>query len=282
MAEKSNTAHNSEIVNASPHQKKYAALLKLKNDYDTKIGEKHAALITEIKSAKDNRVKDSLMSIFYKDYRENYPKYYKDTILGFVKHNPDEPATLFELFEYSHQKDKDLKTLSFLYHNLTDSLKALPHGKMVYNIIDGESFAVNKLIGQQAPNFTQNDPLGKAVSLSDFKGSVTLLEFWASWCGPCRASNPALVKAYQKYSDKGFRILGVSLDENKERWLKAIKDDGLVWTQISDLKEFENAAAILYHVHQIPSNFLIDKAGKIIAANLDEKELNEYLKELFK
>jgi thiol-disulfide isomerase/thioredoxin len=276
------TVANSEIVNASPHQKQYTALLKLKENFDTRMADEHAALLSEIKSAQDKRVKDSLISIFYKDCREKYPKFYEDTILGFVKHNPDEPASLVELEEYSYKGNRDLKTLSFLYNNLTDRLKALPTAKRVYNGIDEESFAVNNLIGQKALDFTQNAPSGKAVSLSDFKGNVTLLEFWASWCGPCRASNPALVKAYQKYSDKGFRILGVSLDDNKERWLKAIKDDGLVWTHVSDLKEFENAAASLYHVHSIPSNFLIDKAGNIIATNLDEKELNEYLEKMCK
>lgn len=130
--------------------------------------------------------------------------------------------------------------------------------------------------------FVQNDPLGKSVSLSDFDGNVTLLEFWASWCGPCRAANSRIVKIYQKYKDRGLRILGVSLDSEKDRWIKAIMEDSLVWTQASDLKEFDNAAASLFHVKSTPSNFLIDKSGKVIATGLNERELDEHLKKLLK
>ena len=276
------TIANSEIINAAPHQKKYAALLKLKENFNTIMLEKHTTLLKEVENAKDKPVKDSLISIFYKDYKEEFPKYYQDTILGFVKYNPDAPASLLELEEYSQDNKKDLKTLTFLFNNITDRLKALPTAQRIYNTIDGESFAVNSLVGKPVLDFTQNDLLGKAVSLKDFKGHVTLLEFWASWCGPCRESNPALVKTYRQYREKGFRILGVSLDNKKENWLHAIKEDGLDWTNVSDLKGFQNAAAELYHIYSIPANFLIDKFGKIVASDLDEKELNEYLEKLLK
>lgn len=273
---------NNEIINASPQQKKYAALIKLKENFDAKIIEDYAALIRDIENEKDKRVKDSLISVYYKYYREKYSKYYQDTILGFVKYNPDASASLFELEEYSVARYKDLKTLSLLYNNLTERLKMFPTGRRVFNSIDQESFADSNLAGKLAPNFIQNDSLGNAFSLKDFKGHVTLLEFWASWCGPCRGANPALVKAYYKYSGKGFRILGVSLDDNKERWLDAIKNDGLPWNHVSDLKGFGNSAAELYHITSIPSNFLIDESGKIIASNLEEKELNGYLEKLLK
>ena len=165
----------SEIINPSPHQKKYAALLKLKENFDTSMEEEYAALLTEIKSAQDKRVKDSLISTYYKYYREKYPKYYQDTILNFVKYNPDAPASLLELDEYSNDENRDLKTLSFLYNNLTERLKALPTGRRVYNVIDEKSFMANNLIGKNLLDFTQNTPSGKAVSLTDFKGSVMLL-----------------------------------------------------------------------------------------------------------
>lgn len=275
------TIANSKIINPSPHQKKFDELLKLKTNFDKRMFEENASLITEIKNTQNVNTRDSLISIFYKQYQGKYPKYYQDTILGFVKHHPDEPASLLELEEYSYRNDKNLATLSILYNNLTERLKTLPTAERVYSTINHEQFA-GSLVGRQAPTFVQNDPLGKSVSLNDFKGNVILLEFWASWCGACRASNPSIVKTYQKYKDKGLKILGVSLDSDKERWVKAIKDDSLTWTHVSDLQEFNNAAAVLYHVYSIPSNFLIDKSGKVIAADLDENKLTEYLEKLLK
>lgn len=275
------TVDKSEIINPSPHQKKYAALVKLNKNFDTKMMTEQAPLIEKIKITQNAQTRDSLISIYYKNYREQYPKYYQDTILGFVKHNPDEPASVLELEQYSYKNDKSLTILSILYNNLTERLKILPTAKRIYNAIDEEHFA-DSLIGRQAPLFVQNDPLGKLISLSDFKGNVTLLEFWASWCGPCRASNPGIVKIYQKYRDRGLRILGVSLDSKKDQWIKAIKEDGLAWTHVSDLKEFDNAAAALFHVKSIPSNFLIDKSGKVIATDLNEQELDEQLEKLLK
>jgi thiol-disulfide isomerase/thioredoxin len=119
-----------------------------------------------------------------------------------------------------------------------------------------------------------------SVSLSSFKGKYFLLDFWASWCGPCRRENPNVVKAYRQYHNKGFDILGVSLDDSKDDWLKAIKKDGLSWTQVSDLKGWKNEAATLYGIQGIPMNFLIDKEGKIIAKNLRGQDLEKRLAEV--
>ena len=137
-------------------------------------------------------------------------------------------------------------------------------------------------IGATAPEFTQNDPEGKPVSLASFRGKYVLIDFWASWCGPCRAENPNVVKAYNNYKDKNFTILGVSLDQPnaKDKWLKAISDDNLTWTQVSDLAFWDNAVAKQYAVRSIPQNFLIDPQGKIIAKNLRGEELNKKLSEL--
>lgn len=139
-------------------------------------------------------------------------------------------------------------------------------------------------VGSPATDFTQNDVNGNPVSLSSFKGKYVLLDFWASWCGPCRQENPHVVSVYNKYKDKNFTILGVSLDkpEGKDAWLKAIKDDGLVWTQVSDLKFWDNAAAQLYNVSFIPQNFLIDPTGKVVGKNLKGAELDAKLAELIK
>ncbi|HJT73894.1 MAG TPA: TlpA disulfide reductase family protein [Chitinophaga sp.] len=136
--------------------------------------------------------------------------------------------------------------------------------------------------GAPAPDFTQNDVNGKPVKLSDFRGKYVLLDFWASWCGPCRRENPNVVKAYNAYKDKGFTVLGVSLDKpaDREKWLGAIEKDGLTWTQVSDLKAWENEAAKLYDVNAIPMNFLIDPQGRIIAKYLRGEELDSKLKML--
>ncbi|MGN7720806.1 redoxin domain-containing protein [Chitinophaga sp. 22620] len=137
-------------------------------------------------------------------------------------------------------------------------------------------------IGATAPEFVQNDPEGKPVSLASFRGKYVLIDFWASWCGPCRAENPNVVKAYNNYKDKNFTILGVSLDQPnaKDKWLKAISDDNLTWTQVSDLAFWDNAVAKQYAIRSIPQNFLIDPQGKIIAKNLRGEELNKKLSEL--
>ena len=138
-------------------------------------------------------------------------------------------------------------------------------------------------IGKKAPDFTQNDPDGNPVSLSDFSGKYLLLDFWASWCGPCRQENPNLVKAYAAYKDKGFEILGVSLDnkDGKEAWLNAIEKDGLTWTQVSDLNSWNNEVARSYGVRAVPQSYLIDPQGIIVAQDLRGEALDEKLKEIF-
>jgi len=137
-------------------------------------------------------------------------------------------------------------------------------------------------VGTMAPDFTMNDTEGKPFTMSSLKGKYVLIDFWASWCGPCRGENPNVVSAYNKFKDKNFTILGVSLDDNKEAWLKAIKTDGLLWKQVSDLKKWENATISLYGYDAIPYNVLLDPQGKIIASNLREAALHNKLAEVLK
>ncbi|MBV8255981.1 MAG: TlpA family protein disulfide reductase [Chitinophaga sp.] len=144
-----------------------------------------------------------------------------------------------------------------------------------------EEIARKTGIGATAMNFKQNNVGGKAVQLSDYRGKYVLLDFWASWCGPCRAENPNVLDNYEKYHSKGLEILGVSLDNSKDAWVKAIKDDGLTWEHVSDLKGWKNQVAKEYNIRAVPSNFLIDKEGKIIGVNLRGDELTQKLQEIF-
>lgn len=137
------------------------------------------------------------------------------------------------------------------------------------------------ITGNEAPDFSMDNPEGKSVKLSDFRGKVLLIDFWASWCGPCRRENPHVVELYHKYHPKGFDILGVSLDKAREPWLKAIETDGLIWNHVSDLKGWANSAAQLYGVSSIPHTVLLDKEGKIIARNLRGPALDAKLAEIF-
>jgi peroxiredoxin len=136
-------------------------------------------------------------------------------------------------------------------------------------------------VGQPAPDIELPNPDGRVVKLSDLRGKYVLIDFWAAWCKPCRQENPHVVKLYNQYKDKGFEVYGVSLDRTKEDWVKAIADDGLEWTQVSDLKYFNSIAAELYQIEAIPATYMIDREGKIIAKDLRGPSLESKLAELF-
>jgi len=137
-------------------------------------------------------------------------------------------------------------------------------------------------IGQKAPDFTMNDPNGVPVSLYDALANceVLLLDFWAAWCGPCRKENPFVVSTYNQFHSKGFSVLGVSLDRDRESWLKAIENDKLTWTHVSNVKYWDNPVAKMYGVSAIPTNYFIDKNGIILGKNLRGVALKEKVSSL--
>jgi peroxiredoxin len=196
----------------------------------------------------------------------------------FIRDNPDSYISLnaLESFAYSN----DYADIAPLYNGLTDEVKQSERGKEF-----GDRLPKLKAvaIGATAPEFAEADTSGKVISLASFRGKYVLVDFWASWCGPCRRENPHVVKTFNMYKGKNFTILSVSLDKPnaKDKWLAAIHKDGLTWTHVSDLQFWKSKTADLYGVRAIPQNFLIDPDGKIVGKNLMGLDLTDKLAEIF-
>lgn len=203
----------------------------------------------------------------------------KTELMEYIAKHPDTYFSLLALKELAGSRI-DVSTVEPVFLRLSEKVRSTPAGREFTGRIEKNRLTS---VGSLAPDFTLNDPDGKPVTLSTFRGQYVLLIFWASWCGPCRKETPNVVRMYHQYKDKNFHILSVSLDrpEGRQAWLEAIRKDGMMWTQVSDLKSWENAAAKIFGVVAIPQNYLLDPTGKIIATNLRGEALDKKLKELF-
>lgn len=273
------TLANSVISNA-PDNEIYVAFAK-ENAMDgqkmmEKLDQKFGAAFMKALTNKDPKYAEVVK--YYDELNEPNIAAQEARLITLIKSHPDSFAAIYAL--NTMMQGLPANKAESLYNMLSPKYKKESIGKGIAEILSAARITA---IGKTAPDFEQADTAGKMVKLSGLRGKYVLIDFWASWCGPCRAENPNVVKAYQKYHEKGFTVLGISLDQpgHKEAWLKAIHQDQLTWTQVSDLQFWNNAVAKLYGIRAIPQNFLLDKDGKIIAANIRGEMLDKKLKEIF-
>lgn len=230
---------------------------------------------TQVQNAATQGARDSMMIALNTAYG-----IYEESIDRFIARKKNSPvAALLLAYSYDTDPNKDVMLLDKRFKQLDGDALQSQFAANIKQVIETDKIGA---VGTAAVDFTQPDTSGKDVSLSQFKGKYVLVDFWASWCKPCRMENPNVVAAYNQYKNKNFTILSVSLDQEKNNWLKAIQADHLTWTHVSDLKFWGNDVARLYHVQSIPHNILVNPDGIIIAKDLRGEELGQKLAEVLK
>jgi len=260
-------------VKGSPAHDEYVILNKQSKPFDDRMQPLYDQYSAFAK-AKDKEGQDKIEKEIDAIDNEKKEKVYGE----YVKNNPNSPLAFYALQQYAGWEINPDK-VEPLFAAMSEKNKAYPSA---VNFKEDIEIAKKTGIGRLAMDFTQNDTLDTPVSLASFRGRYVLVDFWASWCGPCRAENPNVVKVYNKYKGQNFHIIGVSLDRpgQKDKWMKAIHDDQLDWTHVSDLKFWDNAVAKQYGIKAIPQNLLLDPTGKIVAKNLRGEDLEQKLTEL--
>ena len=232
------------------------------------------AKIQQAQTTNDATIMQSLQNDFNALLEER-----KNKTVDFVKKNKDGYISLILLEQLGQSQSISSEEFKKMYDELSSDIKTSKKGKELGETISKLSATE---IGKKAPDFKAPDTQGKMVSLHENLGKVTLIDFWASWCAPCRQENPNVVRIYNQFKDKGLAIIGVSLDKDADRWIKAIEDDKLTWLQVSNLKEWKDPIAKEYGITAIPATYLLDEKGVIIARDLSSEELEVKLNELLK
>lgn len=260
---------NSYEIKGSKDAEKIREFNKMSNEFgkvNKAIQDEYSAQV----SAKPNS-KDSIYNVLMPRFQENMKKF-SESAFKFVQENKDNLAGFFAAGNID-QSTYEQELIAY-----AEEVKSkFPKNGAVQSFADKMISLKPVSVGQIAPDFELPDAQGVNHKLSDFKGKYVLLDFWASWCAPCREENPNIVKQYQAFKSKNFTVLGVSLDEDKSDWLKAIKDDNLSWTHLSELKRWDGKVTLMYKVEGIPASFLLDPQGKIVAKNLRGADLQQFL-----
>ncbi|WP_339837382.1 TlpA disulfide reductase family protein [uncultured Maribacter sp.] len=233
---------------------------------------------------KDMQAASGESAMALQDEMKELQEEYKTFELDYVKANPNALISALVLDRAITTKAVTLSEIEGIYDTMSEEIKNSQPGKKILegieNLKKSEEAGKNSSIGAKAPDFSGPNPDGKEIALKDVMGKVTLIDFWAGWCRPCRAENPNIVAVYNKYHDKGLNVLGVSLDRTEEAWKKAIAEDGLEWDHISNIAYFDDKIAKLYNVDAIPAAFLLDENGVIVAKNLRGPALEAKVAEL--
>ena len=266
---------NSYKVEGSAETKLFIEYNELSKKRDMRLDSLNKAFQMAMEPYKMNAKRvDSLSALFEGPYNAIVGSA-NVAIVQKIRQNSDKYSSIMAIQSLEPDKYADV------YKALDEGLnKKFPHDRNVMMFHDVVTRMLATTLGQTAPDIVMQSPDGKEIALSSFRGKVVLVDFWASWCGPCRKEMPNVVKAYAKFKNKGFEIFGVSLDQDKNRWIEAIAKDGMTWPQVSDLKYWESAAARIYNVQSIPYTVLLDKEGRIIDKNLRGEELEKRLTEL--